>query len=210
MPNFHIPLHPGKIYHLFTHAIGNECLFKNDNNYIYFLNKFAFHTEWVASVLSYCLMPNHFHFSVRIRDEKDCIEHFEFIKEKKYISGNDDLPDFIMERFSNCLNSYTKSFNKVFNRRGALFNDFLKRNIVDNIPYLENLINYHHFNPVHHGFVKDPLDWTWSSIHTYLLNKKSIIDKELVVDLTGSPEFIWLSHGQILTMSSEYEFFIDL
>ncbi len=35
-----------------------------------------------------------------------------------------------MERFSNFLNSYTKSFNKANNRKGALFMDYLKRSVV--------------------------------------------------------------------------------
>ena len=210
MSNYHIPLYPGKIYHLFTHAVGNEILFINESNYSFFLQKFVLHTNWVARVLSYCLMPNHLHFTVRIRDEWECIEHFELKKEKKYECAKHDLSDFIMERFSNCLNSYTKSFNKVFDRKGALFIDYLKRNEVDSIKYLENLINYHHFNPVHHGFVKDPLDWKWSSVHTYFLNKRSIISKDLIIELTGSSEFEWLSKGQPTCISSEDDPFLDL
>jgi hypothetical protein len=33
----------------------------------------------------------------------------------------------LMERFANLCNSYTKSYNKVYERKGALFIDYLKR-----------------------------------------------------------------------------------
>ncbi len=33
---------------------------------------------------------------------------------------------------------------------------------------LNNHINYVHYNPVKHGYVKCPIDWTYSSIHKYI------------------------------------------
>lgn len=38
----------------------------------------------------------------------------------------------------------------------------------------ENHVNYIHYNPVKHGYVKNPSDWQYSSIHRYI--KRGIID----------------------------------
>jgi len=32
----------------------------------------------------------------------------------------------------------------------------------------ERHVEYIHYNPVKHGFVKRPADWLWSSIHRYI------------------------------------------
>ena len=46
-------------YHVFNRS--NETVFYNRENYIFFLGKIREHILPYADVLSYCLMPNHFH-----------------------------------------------------------------------------------------------------------------------------------------------------
>jgi putative transposase len=33
------------------------------------------------------------------------------------------------------------------------------------------VFNYVHYNPVKHGYVCDPFDWTWSSLQMYYADK---------------------------------------
>jgi putative transposase len=61
MHNYHQPLIPGESYHLFSRAVGSEKLFKSQENYRYFLSKFDAHTNRVAELYTYSLIPNHFH-----------------------------------------------------------------------------------------------------------------------------------------------------
>ena len=139
MTDYHQALLPDKIYHLYSRAVGDEKLFLNEGNYQFFLQNLKKHTDSVCQIYCYSLLPNHFHFLVRIRDESNLIQHFDFVKKKTYSSLDDDLADFVMERFSNFLNSYTKSFNKVNDRKGALFMDYLKRSSLEKD---ENFSNY--------------------------------------------------------------------
>ena len=78
------------------------------------------------------------------------------------------VPEFIMERFSNFLNSYTKAYNKRFIRRGSLFIDYIRRVEIETDSQLSATIFYVHKNPVHHGLVKKIEDWKWSSYKSYL------------------------------------------
>ncbi len=154
MPNHHVPLLPDNIYHLFNRAIGNEKLFNTDDNYRYFLSKMAQHILPVADIFTYSLLPNHFHLLIRIKDKKLIAPYFELKKKKKFKAIENSLPDFIMEQFSNWLNGYTKALNKMYNRRGGLFMDYLKRSVVEKDTDFTTFIFYIHKNAVHHGICK--------------------------------------------------------
>lgn len=206
MAKYHIPLEPGRLYHLFNHAVGDELLFRNENNFEFFLEKYALHTEAVCDTYSYTLMPNHFHFVVKIKPMEDCMLHFEKTKKTRYDSSMHNLPDFIMERFSNLCNCYAKSYNKSYNRKGSLFIDYMKRSEVDNKLYFCNLITYIHFNSVHHGFCKDPLFWKWTSLHAFLADKKTKIKKEPVLKAFGGIDEFKTAHTNMTTLLNGFEF----
>jgi REP element-mobilizing transposase RayT len=206
MSKYHIPLHPDRCYHVFNHAVGDDLLFRSDDNFEFFLKKYALHTESICDTFAYNLMPNHFHFAIKIKPLEKCIGHFEKIKKTSFDALIHNIPDFLMERFSNLCNSYTKSYNKVFGRKGALFIDFMKRSEVPSETYFCNLINYIHFNAVHHRFCKTPLDWKWSSLHAFLSAKKRRIRTQETLRTFGGLEQFKIAHAQMVTPLSEYEF----
>src|SRR4051794_14105085 len=115
MHNYHQPLISGEVYHLFSRAVGNEKLFLSSENYNYFLLKYTHHLELIADLFTYSLLPNHFHLLIRIKTTDQIIKAYEVVKKKNYSPMETNLPDFIMERFSNWLNGYTKAFNKMYN-----------------------------------------------------------------------------------------------
>lgn len=159
------PFVPDQYYHLFNHAVGNELLFRCEGNYFFFLNKFTHYMLPVAATYAYCLMPNHFHFLVQFRD-RDIILKYAQSKAAKTIELHEstfDFHKFLMQQLSNFLNSYTKSLNKVYERRGALFLDYTRRVQVTHPVYLRNLVCYIHNNPVKHGFCLNAEDWKFSS-----------------------------------------------
>jgi hypothetical protein len=61
---YFIQLEPNNKYHIFNQAVGSEKLFRNDDNYIYFLKKFGQYISPIATTFCYVLIPNHFHFWV--------------------------------------------------------------------------------------------------------------------------------------------------
>ena len=68
-----IPLQPAKCYHILNHANGFENIFRRDANFLYFLEKYRLYISPIAETYAYCLMPNHFHLVVRIR-QRETIE----------------------------------------------------------------------------------------------------------------------------------------
>jgi len=63
-----IPLQPGQYYHLYNRGNNRENIFREERNYTYFLRLYAKHIEPVAETYAYCLLRNHFHVLVKIRD----------------------------------------------------------------------------------------------------------------------------------------------
>ncbi len=175
---------PGNTYHIFNKAIGKDKLFISDKDYSYFLQKFDRFILPIADVLAYCLIPNHFHILLDIKE----YDNLKTELPKKY----DDTPDiFISQVFSNFFNSYTKSYNKANRRAGRLFCYPYKRILVEDDDYLTYLINYIHRNPVHHGITESFSEWKYSSYNAIVSNKPTKVDRNLVLSLFGSKdEFI--------------------
>ena len=63
-----IPLEPGVCYHIYNRGINGETIFREERNYAHFLNLYARHIEPVAETFAYCLLCNHFHLLVRIKE----------------------------------------------------------------------------------------------------------------------------------------------
>ena len=113
---------------------------------------------------------------------------------------NTKLPMFIMQQFSNWQNSYAKAFNKVYDRKGSLFMDYMRRVQVDKDLQLGNSVFYIHKNPVHHGFVDKIDKWPWSSYTEYVKNKFSIVDNKEVLEWFGTIENFIQFHQQPITL----------
>lgn len=174
------------IYHVYTHANGSENLFRAEENYRYFLQRYGDYIDPVAATYAYCLMPNHLHLMIRIRSEEEVLA---FVRRKKpHLQGFENLGGIsaiISQQFSNLFNAYTKAYNKRYDRRGSLFIPNFKRKKVEEDRYFTRLIAYIHNNPVKHGFAKNLFDWPHSSIHAYLFDKPSRLDRRCLADWFG-------------------------
>ncbi len=196
MNDYHQRLLPNEAYHLFSRAVGNEKLFLSPENYLFFLQKLKKHTSGVCDLYCYSLLPNHFHLLAKMHKEEILIKHFEDVKKKKFQPLQNDLSNFIMERFSNFLNSYTKAFNKVFNRKGALFMDYLKRSVVKESSDFTSYIWYIHKNAAHHQLVKAVGEWRYDSYQSFISEAPTALLRNEVIEWFGSKEAFIQFHQQ--------------
>jgi len=56
-------------YHLYNRGNNKELIFFEDDNYTYFLNQLKKYVSPFCEVYPYCLMPNHFHFFLKVTEE---------------------------------------------------------------------------------------------------------------------------------------------
>jgi len=180
MKSYTTHLEPDKYYHIYNHAVGSDNLFYKKENYSFFLKKYTEHISPIADTFAYCLMPNHFHFALRIKAEEVLSTLPKFKTLAKLSTEN-----FISKQFSNMFSSYTQALNKQQNRKGTLFQKPFKRLHIENDEYFQNMIHYIHFNPVHHGFVDDLRDWEYSSFESFFSNKATQLKRQEVIEWFG-------------------------
>ena len=59
-------LTPGGYFHIYNRGNNKETIFKTHENYIYFLTLWKKYIEPIAETFCYNLLPNHFHFFIKI------------------------------------------------------------------------------------------------------------------------------------------------
>ena len=192
----------GNVYHVYNKAIGNDLLFRKEDDYYFFSKKLERYINQVAEIYSYCLLPNHFHFLIKTKQEDEMPD----ILKKK--SSEDERNPF-HQTFSNFFNSYSKSYNKAHNRAGRLFLYPFKRILVDQEDYLLCLINYIHRNPIHHGIVKDFFDWKHSSYNAILSGKSTKIERNYILHLFGSINDFIVFHEQNKTKPGIDKYYLE-
>lgn len=171
----------GQYYHIYNRGNNKENIFIEEKNYSYFLEKIKKYLLPVTDVYAYCLLKNHFHIVLRIKDEEELPEK---LKEKIH------LP------FSNLFNSYSKSINTAYNRTGSLFQEHLQRNRIENEEYLKQLIVYVHLNPVKHKFTKSFETYLHSSYRSFVSNKETSIDRDYILELFGGIDNFKFYHDE--------------
>jgi putative transposase len=204
------PFLPDRVYHVVHHGNGDDNIFRSRTNYIHFLNKYQQYISPIAITYAYCLMPNHFHIGLKIRDlatlkyafatragiEKYANKEFTETEIEQNMAAIDEATIHlkIAKQFADFLNAYAKAFNTMYNRGGSLFRESIYREPVLEERYYAHLVRYIHNNPVKHGFVEKATDWLYSSIHSYNELKFNILAIGEVMDWSGGAEAFWAFH----------------
>lgn len=130
-------------------------------------------------------MPNHFHFLIRVKEEKVLKEFFKDkigeVDSSIDLTGFQNLSGLVSRQFSNFFNAYSKAFNKQQNRNGNLFSRPYKRKLISDETYLRKVIHYIHYNPVMAGIVDRPENWEYSSYKSIISRKKTKLQRQEVI-----------------------------
>ena len=173
-------MNEGVFYHIYNRGNNREKIFFEEENYHYFLRQYQKYLSNHVETYAYCLMPNHFHFAIRI---KETSEAFEVSQSTKLTPLEKAFRDFFI--------SYAKSINKRYNRTGSLFQYKFKRKPVTKPTYLMRLILYIHANPVDAKLCSNFEDWHFSSYNAVLRNTPTEIQRAEVLELfDGKKNFI--------------------
>lgn len=150
------------IYHIVLRGINRQTIFEDEEDAEKFLQTVKdYKNKSGYKIYAYCLMGNHIHL---------------LIKEEKEELG------IIMRRIGA---SYVYWYNWKYNRKGHLFQDRYKSEVVEDEKYLLNVIRYIHQNPLKANIVKDISEYKWSSYLEYL-GKSKVIDKYFILDIINS------------------------
>lgn len=132
--------------------------------------------EKLIEVISYCLMPNHFHFLLKQVNENG-------------------ISTFVRR----LINSYTRYFNTKNERVGPLFQGPFKTVRVESDEQLLHVTRYIHLNPLVGYLVKDLRNFEWSSYLEYIgLRNNKLCQREKIeqlISLGGYEQFVQDQEG---------------
>lgn len=185
------PILHGNYYHIYNRGNNGIDVFLENANYYHFLRLYAKYVGPVAETYAWCLLKNHFHLLVRIKEKVE-------IEQDQLTYTTTEKPKIIdpSRQFSHLFNAYTQAVNKRHNRTGSLFETTFERKLVSSEKYFQQLIFYIHNNPVHHGFVKQMSLYPWSSYETIISDKPTKLKRTEVVELFGDIENFIFYHNQ--------------
>ena len=173
-------LEPDCFYHIYNRGINGEKIFEEEENYFFFMKKVFEYLNEICDLYAYCLMPNHFHFVIKIKSNKELIEFFERKNNKINKSGLHSIQNLPSKQFSKFISCYTQAFNKVYDRHGPLLESPFKRKKLDSEKYLKNVIIYVHQNPI--DLKADFRSYKFSSYYTVLSSLKTNLKRVEVIE----------------------------
>jgi REP element-mobilizing transposase RayT len=165
-------LYPGHFYHIYNRGNNRENIFIEERNYSYFLSLYARYIDPIAKTYAYCLLRNHFHLLIRLRNTDEYLEPSHPHKQPS-------------QSFSNFFNAYARTINLTYGRTGALFQRPFGRILVSSQEHLFYLVRYIHQNPGKHGFVEDYRNWPYSSYRALASDRPTKLEREEVLSWFG-------------------------
>jgi len=167
-------------FHIFNRGNGLQDIFLDDDDYNFFLLKLKQNMypdaslkrmhplpEGSYSLLSFCLMPNHFHLLLR--------------QNKKYA---------VCQLLLRVCSSYSKYFNKKYTKVGHVFQDRFKQINIEDDEQLLWVHAYINLNPVIDKVNKNAGDYKWSSYNEILGVSDGFCDKSFILEKLKNPEGI--------------------
>jgi len=176
MPYRFEPCYTGEIYHIFNRSVGQQSIFLNSSFYTRFCNLMSYYRfekppyrfseyirlpmqaqleshnrltsqEQLVDILTFCIMPNHFHILLRQKQD-DGIRRFATIIQ----------------------NGYAKYFNTKIKRHGAVFQSMFKAVRIETDEQFLHVARYIHLNPLSAKIISlsDLKRYPWSSYITYM------------------------------------------
>ena len=131
---------PGYPHHVTQRGNYQQQVFRTDSDYSFYpglLNKYA--KEYLLSIISFCLMPNHVHF-ICVPENKDSLAN----------------------TFKITHTVYSQYFNAKNKLKGHLWQGRFYSSILDE-QYLYAALRYVERNPTRAALAQKPWDWKWSS-----------------------------------------------
>src|SRR5574341_2146004 len=142
---------PGILHHVMARGIERTLIFRTDDDREDFIRRIAEQAESTGlEVLAWVVLPNHLHLLVR--------------------TGRRPLAN-VMRRL---LTGYAGTFNRRHKRHGHLFQNRYKSIVVEEEPYLLELVRYIHLNPLRAQILPDlrALDRYPYAGHAVLLGRR--------------------------------------
>jgi putative transposase len=201
------------LFHVYNRTNNKELLFITPTDKEVFLSRYNVYLKPFLKTYCYHLLPNHFHFLVRVRSREEICNHLRKIKpearkkiEQLYLDGDESAEHLLELEWIRFLTSYAMRFNKHHLRTGNLFYRPFKRLVIADDDYFRNAILYIHTNALKHRI--DCTDkFEWSSYGELLKSdQRKPLHREIFNIFGGKENFIQQHEAMIASMMFTAEY----
>lgn len=202
------------IYHVYNRTNNKELLFQTNENYEFFLNRFFKFISPIAKVYAWSLIPNHFHFLIRVNSQTEILKSFGenhdlTISEKRFLQDG-DINHLAEMEFKRLFTSYAMSYNFKFSRKGNLFYRTFRRVAILDESQFNTVLIYIHVNAVKHKLVNHINKYPWTSYHLILNNRPGKLLREEILERFGSSDEFVKTHEQAMSIYNQSQIIDEL
>ena len=207
------PFEEGGYYHVYNRTNNRELLFREPENYRYFLQKYKQFAAPFPGTFAYALLPNHFHFIVRVKQLSAITAYLDGLPpllhskaETVFLEkGAEAFPGLVEKAFHRFFTGYAVAFNNRNERYGNLFHrPFLRLRINDDAHWQRGIV-YAHTNALKHGIVRDFTTYPWTSYHACLSEAATMLCRDEVLRLFGGREPFIALHGLLASRIDDHD-----
>lgn len=178
---------PNNFYHVYNRATEKRTIFYTEKDYNRFIEKVFFYRNITGvKILSYAILPNHFHFLLTEPDTSE-VSH---VRGDYKDNVNQYFGSKIAKFMSLLSNSYTRFFNEKHEHSGRIFEGKFKSKFIKDDIYLQSIVAYINLNPVKHKLVKNIENWPYTShfelsdiINKNIVNNRDFLDKKEYINI---------------------------
>jgi hypothetical protein len=195
-------------YHVYNRTNNKEALFKDEDNFPFFIHLYRRYLEPFVHTYSYALLTNHFHFSISVKSVEEISEVLSRIKVAYYTvpmskyrfkeNKSEFIHDLISGQFRRFFISYAKSINKHYNRKGSLFQKRFKNPILNTAEKFTWNQYYIHHNARKHGLIDNFLDYPHTSYYQILNDTETFLARDYLFNWFGDKKSYENFHLQTL------------
>ena len=202
--NHYADFYEGGIFHVYNRTNNKELLFKSAENTYYFLRQYQKYLHPFVDTFCWNLLPTHFHFLVRVKTNDEIAQFLHALPrsnlkslEKKYLLHNATTELLLELEWKRFFNSYAMAFNKQNERSGNLFQRPFKRVEVIKESHFTQAIIYIHANAQHHKLCRDFRHHEWSSWHSILSDKHTLLRRDEILEWFGGKQRFVEAHEEM-------------
>jgi len=159
MPRRNVQFVQGTYYHLYNRGAGRQSICRTEDDYHRLLRLIKSIAEMCQiAMIAYAILPNHYHWLV---------------------CQDGPTPANLLPK--RVFGSYTRTYNRIHERTGTLFEARFEAKVVDSDAYLHQLCCYIHANPVRHGLAMRPELWPYSNYAEWMgIRSGTLVDQVFV------------------------------
>jgi putative transposase len=185
---------PG-LYHVYNRGNNKQPIFFENADYLHFVSLCKKHIAYRCQIIAWCLMPNHFHFMIKV--------NYESLEPVKW--GGNVMPS-ISNGFQLLQSNYSKRINHKENRTGSLFQQKTKSKLLETKSYALTAFWYLHQNPVKATLAINLLEWEYTSYKEYCgLRSESLSQVDLGKNILNLSEIDFMAMSTIEFSDGEIE-----